>query len=393
LAISFCFYPLFVYLRSRIKGQGNMAFKVHNPFFDRRDDELQLDASLFKDVMVEQSAPILPAEWYPQSGVQLTWPHKDTDWAYMLDDVQTCFKQVAREIATRELLLIVTPEPEVVKAQIADSMNMKNVRFFQCSTNDTWARDHGAICLIDSISPHILDFCFNGWGSKFSADLDNAITRQLYESKMLKGTYENHLDFVLEGGSIESDGRGTLLTTTQCLQNPNRNPRLNAVEIEEELKASLHLERILWLHHGYLRGDDTDSHIDTLARFCSPSSIAYVQCNDPNDEHYEELQLMEQELKAFRQADGTPYELFPLPMAAPIWEDGEQLPATYANFLILNEAVLYPTYQQLADEQAKEVLQAAFPKKEIVGIDCRPLICQHGSLHCITMQYPIGVLK
>ncbi|MBO7552647.1 MAG: agmatine deiminase family protein [Bacteroidaceae bacterium] len=370
-----------------------MGIKIHNPFFDRREDELQLDATLFRDVMVEQSSPILPAEWYPQSGVQLTWPHQNTDWAYMLDEVQACFKQVAKEIAARELLLIVTPEPEAVKAQIADSVNMKNVRFFQCPTNDTWARDHGAICLTDSISPHILDFCFNGWGNKFPAEMDNAITRQLYEAKMLNGTYENHLDFVLEGGSIESDGHGTLLTTTQCLLNPNRNPRLNAVEIEEALKVMLHVERILWLHHGNLRGDDTDSHIDTLARFCSTTSIAYVQCNDPDDEHYEELQLMEEELKAFRQADGTPYQLFPLPMAAPVWEDGEQLPATYANFLILNDAVLYPIYQQTADAQAREVLQAAFPKKEIVGVDCRPLICQHGSLHCITMQYPIGVLK
>ena len=371
-----------------------MAFKVHNPFFDRRDDELQIDATLFKDVMVEQSAPILPAEWYPQSGVQLTWPHKDTDWAPMLEEVQACFKAVAREIAKRELLLIVTPDPDAVRAQIADSVNMKNVRFYECPTNDTWARDHGAITLTDSIKPHLLDFCFNGWGSKFPAEKDNAITHQLYEAHVLKGTYENHLNFVLEGGSIESDGRGTLLTTAECLLNPNRNPHLNAVEIEEELKASLHVERILWLHHGYLCGDDTDSHVDTLARFCSPTSIAYVQCTDTEDEHYEELHLMEEELKALRQADGTPYTLYPLPMAESVWEDGERLPATYANFLIVNGAVLYPTYRQAAnDAKTKEVLQTAFPNREIVGIDCRPLISQHGSLHCITMQYPYGVLK
>ena len=370
-----------------------MGIKIHNPFFDRREDELQLEATLFRDVMVEQSSPMLPAEWYPQSGVQLTWPHQHTDWAYMLEEVLTCFKQVAKEIAERELLLIVTPEPDAVKTQIADSVNMTNVRFFQCPTNDTWARDHGAITLIDSKKPHLLDFCFNGWGNKFPAELDNAITHQLHKAQMLQGTYENHLDFVLEGGSIESDGYGTLLTTTQCLLNPNRNPRLNAVEIELALKAVLHVERILWLHHGYLCGDDTDSHIDTLARFCSPSSIAYVQCQDPNDEHYETLKQMEEELQSIRQADGTPYELFPLPMAAPVFTDEERLPATYANFLILNDAVLYPIYQQSADELAREVLQAAFPKKEIVGIDCRPLICQHGSLHCITMQYPTGVLK
>ena len=379
------------YLRKKIE---TMAFKVHNPFFDRRDDELQIDATLFKDVMVEQSAPILPAEWYPQSGVQLTWPHKDTDWAPMLKEVQACFKAVAQEIAKRELLLIVTPEPNAVRAQIEDEVNMEHVRFFLCDTNDTWARDHGAITLTDSIKPHLLDFCFNGWGSKFPAKLDNEITGHLVDAELLHGTYENHQDFVLEGGSIESDGRGTLLTTAECLLNPNRNPHLNMVEIEEELKASLHLERILWLHHGYLRGDDTDSHVDTLARFCSPTSIAYVQCTDTADEHYEELHLMEEELKALRMADGTPYQLFPLPMADAVWEDGERLPATYANFLIVNGAVLYPTYGQAEnDAKAKEVLQAAFPEREIVGIDCRPLICQHGSLHCITMQYPLGVLK
>jgi len=370
-----------------------MGIKVQNPFFDRRSDELQLDATLFKEKMVEQSAPILPAEWYPQSGVQLTWPHQQTDWAYMLSEVQLCFMKVAEEIASRELLLIVTPEPDAVKAQIEDTVNMENVRFFQCLTNDTWARDHGAITLTDSIKPHLLDFCFNGWGNKFPADLDNQINQKLYKAELLNGDYENHLNFILEGGSIESDGQGTLLTTAECLLNPNRNPHLNQVEIEAELKTSLHLERILWLHHGYLKGDDTDSHIDTLARFCSPSSIAYVQCLDKEDEHYEQLQLMEQELKSFRQTDGTPYTLFPLPMAAPVWVDGERLPATYANFLIMNEAVLFPTYQQATDNLARKVLQQAFPTREIVGIDCSSLICQHGSLHCITMQYPLGVLK
>jgi len=370
-----------------------MGINIQNPFFNRRSDELQLEAPQFTELMVEQSSPILPAEWYPQSGIQLTWPHQDTDWAYMLHEVQACFKQIAKEIAARELLLIVTPDPEAVQTQIADTVNMENVRFFACATNDTWARDHGAITLTDSIKPHLLDFCFNGWGNKFPSELDNQITKKLVDAQLLHGTYENHLDFVLEGGSIESDGCGTLLTTTECLLNKNRNPKLNQVEIEEQLKAALHVERILWLHHGTLRGDDTDSHIDTLARFCSASSIAYVQCTDPQDEHFEALRLMEEELKSFRQANGTPYQLFPLPMAAPVWEDGERLPATYANFLIMNQAVLYPTYQQPADEQARQVLQAAFPTLQVVGVDCRPLISQHGSLHCVTMQYPIGVLK
>ena len=370
-----------------------MGIIVDNPYYNRRKDELRLDASLFHETLAEQSNPVLPAEWEEQSGIQLTWPHEATDWADMLPEVEDCFKQVAREIANRELLLIVTPHPEEVRRQIADSVNMQNVRFFACNTNDTWARDHGALTLTDSQGPRLLDFCFNGWGNKFPAALDNAITSQLVKAGMLRGSYEDHLDFVLEGGSIESDGRGTLLTTSACLLHPNRNPRFNRTDIEVRLKASLHLQRILWLDHGYLRGDDTDSHVDTLARFCSPTSIAYVKCSDQSDEHYEALSKMEEQLQSFTRADDKPYQLFALPMAAPVWENGERLPATYANFLILNGAVLYPTYRQPADDEAREVLQVAFPRHEIIGIDCRPLIRQHGSLHCITMQYPKGVIQ
>ena len=359
------------------------------------DSTLQLTPEMLGgNALAELRSPVLPAEWAPQSGVQLTWPHEKTDWAYMLPEVQECFIRVAREIAKRELLLIVTPDPEEVKRQIAGRVYMKNVHFCTCPTNDTWARDHGAITLTDTLGPTLLDFQFNGWGGKFPAQLDNAISAHLHNEKLLNGKYESHLDFVLEGGSIESDGRGTLLTTSECLLNPNRNPRLNKVEIEEYLKSTLHLQRILWLDYGYLKGDDTDSHIDTLARFCTPHTIAYVQCSDPSDEHYEALKQMETQLKTFRTIDGQPYELIPLPMAKPIFVDGERLPATYANFLILNEAVLYPTYNQPeCDEQARVALLQAFPGREVIGIDCRPLICQHGSLHCITMQYPTGVLQ
>ncbi len=343
---------------------------------------------------VEMRAPFLPAEWAPQSGIQLTWPHAHTDWAYMLDEVQACFLNIAREIAARQPLLIVTPEPEEVRAQIEHTVNMQNVRFFPCDTNDTWARDHGAITLLDSDGPSLLDFTFNGWGLKFASDKDNRINRLAHEAGALRGKYVNRLGFVLEGGSIESDGMGTLLTTSECLLSPNRNGQMNRVEIEEYLHSVFHLQRILWLDHGYLAGDDTDSHVDTLARLCSPTSIAYVQCTDPSDEHYPALQRMEEQLKSFRTADGEAYQLYALPMPSPIIEEGERLPATYANFLIMNDAVLFPTYNQPEnDTRAKEVLQAAFPDREIVGIDCRALIKQHGSLHCVTMQYPAGVIK
>lgn len=263
----------------------------------------------------------------------------------------------------------------------------------QCPTNDTWARDHGAITLIGAEGPILLDFKFNGWGLKFASDKDNLITRRLVEAEALHGTYENRLGFVLEGGSIESDGRGTLLTTSECLLSPNRNGQMTQAEIEDYLRRTFHVQQVLWLDHGYLAGDDTDSHIDTLARLCPDDTIVYVQCTDEQDEHYDALHQMEEQLKTFRTLAGKPYRLLPLPMADAVVEDGERLPATYANFLVVNGAVLYPTYAQPDnDRRAAEVLSQAFPGYEIVGIDCRALICQHGSLHCVTMQYPVGVL-
>lgn len=370
-----------------------MGYFVGIPLGGASEKDYQVRFGKNMTVQVETRAPLLPAEWALQSGIQLTWPHADTDWAYMLSEVQECFVNIASEIARREILLIVTPEPEEVKNRIAGRVNMDNVRFLECETNDTWARDHGAITMTDTEGPSLLDFTFNGWGLKFASDKDNCITRRAVEAGALKGRYINRLGFVLEGGSIESDGQGTLLTTSECLLSPNRNGQLNKVEIEEFLRSTFHLERVLWLDYGYLAGDDTDSHIDTLARFCSPDTIVYVQCCDEEDEHYEALRQMEEQLKSFRTLSGEPYRLLPLPMADKIEVDGERLPATYANFLIMNEAVLYPTYcQPENDLRAREVLQQAFPRYELIGIDCRALIKQHGSLHCVTMQYPVGVL-
>ncbi|NDV59543.1 agmatine deiminase family protein [Bacteroides sp. 519] len=341
----------------------------------------------------EMHTLFLPAEWHAQSGVQLTWPHADSDWNYVLSEVQECFIQIAQEIAKRELLLIVTPNPDEVYNQLSACVNMENVRLFKCDSNDTWARDHGGITMLNGTQTSILDFTFNGWGLKFASNLDNQITRKLMADKVLCGEYKNHLDFVLEGGSLESDGMGTLLTTSECLLSPNRNAWLDKKQIEVYLKSVFNLQQVLWLDDGYLAGDDTDSHIDTLARFCSPDSIAYVKCDDPNDEHYDALLRMEEQLKGFRKLNGEPYRLYPLPMADKIVEDSERLPATYANFLIINGAVLYPTYNQPAnDEKAKNILSEAFPDREIIGIDCRVLIKQHGSLHCVTMQYPENVI-
>ena len=337
---------------------------------------------------------ILPAEWYPQSAVQLTWPHVDTDWAPILDEVVPCFVAIAKEVIKREKLLIVCSDAEAVRAQLG-GVDESRILFREMETNDTWARDHGGISLFDQGQPVIYDFVFNGWGMKFAANKDNLITRNLAAQHTFAADIPviNMQPFVLEGGSIESDGAGTLLTTVECLASVNRNEYLQKEELEAYLKEVFGVKRILWLENGYLAGDDTDSHVDTLARFCRVDTIAYVQCTDETDEHFEELQAMEQELQAFRQMNGEPYRLVPLPMADPVEWEGERLPATYANFLIMNGAVLVPFYDSPKDEEARKALQQVFPEREVIGINCLPLIKQHGSLHCVTMQYPEGFIR
>lgn len=334
-----------------------------------------------------------PAEWYPQSGIQITWPHSETDWVDILDEVTSCYISFSKEILKREKLLIVCAnEDDVLNHFTSDEK--KNIITIQVSSNDTWARDHGPISVFKNGIPAIIDFGFNGWGLKFAANLDNQITKKLYSQEVYNSNvkYINRIDFILEGGAIESDGEGTLLTTSQCLLAPNRNQPMIQNEIEEYLINTLGVERILWLNHGYLAGDDTDSHIDTLARFCSRDTIAYVSCDDKDDEHYDELKKLEDELKSFTTINNEPYNLIPLPMADMVINDGYRLPATYANFLIINGAVLMPTYSSPKDEIAKQQLQKAFPNHEIIGIDCQSLIKQHGSLHCVTMQLPEGFI-
>ena len=331
---------------------------------------------------------VFPAEWAPQQFVQLTWPHYDTDWAYILEEVQACFVNIAREIAKRQRLLIVAPDVEDVRRQIAGEVNMDNVTLVELPSNDTWARDHGGITIFEDGKPVVLDFQFNGWGLKFPSDKDNLITERLHRGGHLFGELRNCRNFVFEGGSIESDGEGTLLTTSECLLSPNRNATMTREEIEAYLLDTFGAKQLLWLDHGYLAGDDTDSHIDTLARLCPDNTILYVKCDDETDEHYEALLRMEEQLTTFRTLAGEPYRLIALPMARPAFEDDERIPATYANYLIINGAVLVPTYNTELDAVALAQVQQAFPNYEIVGVDCQALIRQHGSLHCVTMQYP-----
>lgn len=337
---------------------------------------------------------LLPAEWFPQSAVQLTWPHAGTDWAPILKEVIPCFVSIAQEIMKREKLVVVCPDASEVKEQLG-AFDEERVRFVELPTNDTWARDHGGISVFDPLGPMVYDFVFNGWGMKFAANKDNLITRNLYQSGVFAEEIQlvNMAPFVLEGGSIESDGRGTLMATAECLLSVNRNEYLQREEIEHYLKDVFGVKRILWIENGYLAGDDTDSHVDTLARFCSEDTIVYVKCEDESDEHYDELRAMEEEIKAFRQENGEPYRLVPLPMADEVVWEGERLPATYANFLIINGAVLLPFYNSPKDELARNALQAVFPDREVIGVNCLPLIKQHGSLHCVTMQYPEGYIS
>jgi agmatine deiminase len=335
----------------------------------------------------------LPAEWASQWAVQLTFPHPDSDWGPMLEDVLPCFVEIASTIARFQKVLIVTHDAEATM-NLFDPALRPQILLHQLPSNDTWARDHGAITVLDEQgTPVLLDFMFNGWGLKFPADKDNLISQRLY-NKGVFGTKAafRHAGMVLEGGGIESDGEGTLLTTAECLLSPNRNPHWNKQQIEAQLATLLGARRVLWLNHGYLAGDDTDSHVDTLARLCTPDTIAYVRCDDPSDEHYEALAQMEAELKAFTTAAGAPYHLVPLPWPDACYsEDGDRLPATYANFLIINGAVLVPTYGVPQDAAALEALKPVFPDREVIGINCRMLIEQHGSLHCVTMQYPVAV--
>ena len=321
----------------------------------------------------------LPAEWEPQWGVQLTWPHIDTDWAPILNDIIETYHQMAREIAKRERLIVVAPQDAA-----------RDMLRFVCPTDDTWARDHGFITLTDDEGHHrLIDYCFNGWGKKFPADNDNAINRRMYEAGIVEGEYTDCLDFVLEGGSIESDGKGTIFTTTGCLTAPHRNQPQTKEEIEARLKHDLCAERIVWIDHGQLTGDDTDGHIDTLVRICPDDTLLYVGCDDPEDEQYAELQLMEEQLKTLRTLEGQPYRLLKLPMPHPIFDDGYRLPATYANFLILNGVVLCPTYGQPdLDAEAIHIISEAFPDREMMPIDSQVIIKQHGSIHCCTMQFP-----
>lgn len=332
----------------------------------------------------------LPPEWAPQSAVMLTWPRADGDFARHFEAVEANFVAIAVAISQHQDVHInYGLDPANLRERLIQAgAHPARLRVYRVESDDVWARDHGPITVIRDGRLVHLDFTFNGWGNKFSAERDNQLTRKLAGLGAWSAPVET-VDFVLEGGGIEVDGCGALLTTERCLLAPTRNPQLTREGIEAVLKREFGIERVLWLKHGDLLGDDTDGHVDTIARFCDAHTIAYQGCSDPSDAHYEDLKGLAEELAALRTRDGSPYDLVELPLPAPIYdEDGQRLPAGYANFLIMNNVVLVPIYGDANDEPALSKLREVFEDRQVIGIDCRALILQYGGLHCVTMQIP-----
>ncbi len=339
--------------------------------------------------------PRFPAEWETQAGILLAWPHAGTDWAERLEAVEHTYVAAIAAILPRQPVLLCVADAAVRARALAclsaAGVDIARLRLVEVPYDDTWLRDSGPITLRAADGGFILlDFRFTGWGGKFEASRDDALVGALHERKCFVNSVVESIDFALEGGAIETDGAGTLLSTWRCLH--ERHPDRPRAGIEAVLRSSLRVDRILWLEHGYLEGDDTDAHVDTLARLVAPDAIVYQACDDPDDVHFAELAAMAREIGALRTRSGAPYRSFALPWARPIIDGGRRLAASYANFLVINGAVLMPAYDDPADAVAKSVLAAAFPDREIVPVPCRALIWQNGSLHCISMQLPAGVL-
>ncbi len=337
--------------------------------------------------------PYLPAEWAPQSAVLLTWPHSDGHWGRHFAEVESNFLELAKSIARFEKVVISFRDQSTADGALdrlrSANTDMTRINSYLAASNDVWARDHGPITVIKDHAAQLLDFRFNGWGGKYPADADNLITRSLHRQNAFGPCPLLAVDLVLEGGAIETDGEGVMLTTGDCLPRSSRNPGVSLEEFESLFKEYFGIHSVHWLSHGHLAGDDTDGHIDTIARFANPRTIVYQGCTDPQDEHFAELAALGDELGKLRQPNGEPYKLHALPLPGPVYDDaGQRLPASYANFLIINDAVLMPGYHDAADKLAARILAECFPDREIITLDCRPLIHQYGSLHCVTMQLP-----
>lgn len=336
------------------------------------------------------------AEWEPVEYILLALPNKDTDWAYILPEAIDQYRRLAKAITGEGIkVALLCPDIEEAK-EIMKDCDQELISYIAMEYNDTWTRDYGMLTAMRNDRLRALDFGFNAWGLKFAADKDNLVNLNLNNRGLLQPlTYRNERDFVLEGGSVESDGNGTIMTTSRCLQSPNRNGGKTKGELNNELLQRLGADHVLWLDHGSLEGDDTDSHIDTLARLAPNDTIVFTGTKNFDDPQFESLLAMRAQLTLFRTAEGNPYNLVELPLPDPVLdEDGSRLPATYANYLVANGIIFMPTYAQPdKDELAMRTIQIAFPEHKVIGVDCRTLLRQHGSLHCATMQIPAGILN
>lgn len=341
----------------------------------------------------QESVRRWPAEWERQDGILLAWPHAGTDWADTLAEAQAVYLQIMRKVSDYERVVLAVPSLCEGRAVLE---RLGPVRFplttVVAEYNDTWLRDSGPLAIVLDNKPRLIDFRFNGWGGKFSAAKDDCLAAALYQSGIFRPLVFETSDFVFEGGSLETNGCGTLMTTAGCLEHPTRNPGKSRRELENELSQRLGIENFIWLEHGMLEGDDTDGHIDMLARFAPGGRIAYVAgCGAGRQA--KELMAMRRQLEKLRTPDGAYYQLEKLPFP-PVCHDSEGaiLPQSYANYLVINGAVLVPQYGVATDAEALMRVGRLFPERKVIGIDCSALISQHGAIHCISMQIPEGCL-
>ncbi len=333
----------------------------------------------------------MPAEWEPQEAVWLSWPVNPDTWPGKFERIPPKFAEIAAAISRFETVrinLVAAGQAEARRLIESAGADMARVEFFDFKINDSWCRDHGPIFIKNDATGEIAatDWQYNAWGGKYPPfDDDNRIPAQVADALGLR---RFAIPMVLEGGSIEVDGTGQLLTTEACLLHPNRNPGLNRGQIEQTLRDYLGINRILWLGDG-IAGDDTDGHIDDLTRFTSPGAMVTVYEDNRDDENHAVLLENRERLQTLRTPAGKPFELRHLPMPDPVWDGDQRLPASYANYLLVNGAVLLPVFSQPEkDAEAARVLGECFPDREIVPIECADLVLGLGTLHCISQQQP-----
>ena len=336
----------------------------------------------------------MPAEWHRHAGTLLTWPHRPAIWRGIHAEVELTFAKLAAELSEVESVHISVPDlawqRRAEKLVVNAGANSSSLVWHFIDSDDVWARDHGPIFVVQRDRIHgdepqlaMIDWDFNAWGGKFESKLDNLIPRRLNETLAVPRVQPG---IVMEGGSLEVNGCGDLLTTEAVLLNTNRNPHLTRDQIEQSLTLHLGVERLHWLGSG-LEGDDTDGHIDDIARFVAEDSIVIVSA-PPGHADYAAMHQNQQRVRSFRDRQGRPFQVHVLPTPEPISFAGEHLPASYANFYIANEKVIVPTFDQASDVQALELIQSLLPDRRVVGLDGRSLVSQYGNFHCITQQIP-----